>query len=75
MTRLHFPHHGSEQKICGAARSGEPALACSGAFVALPNQNSQDSAPDIYETPELTDDTSTVPVRVFLLDTQQGLPN
>lgn len=24
----------------------------------------QDSAPDIYETPELTDDTSTVPVRI-----------
>jgi hypothetical protein len=24
----------------------------------------QDSAPDIYETPELTDDLSTVPVRL-----------
>lgn len=24
--------------------------------------NFQDTAPDIYETPELTDDTSTVPV-------------
>ena len=34
------------------------------AFAAKANQ-SQDSAPDIYETPELTDDTSTVPVRVI----------
>lgn len=27
----------------------------------------QDDAPDIYETPELTDDTSTVPVRPLVL--------
>lgn len=27
------------------------------------NHGIQDSAPDIYETPELTDDASTVPVR------------
>ncbi len=26
---------------------------------------SKDTAPDIYETPELTDDNSTVPVRTY----------
>lgn len=33
----------------------------------------QDSAPDIYETPELTDDNSTVPVCILLLQFQQTL--
>lgn len=30
----------------------------------IANTKAQDDAPDIYETPDLTDDTSTVPVRL-----------
>lgn len=49
-----------QQKVCGIARSGM--------FCGLQTDNSlltlaKDSAPDIYETPELTDDNSTAPVR------------
>lgn len=52
-------YHGAQPQICGVARLGtSPRLMRS----SLTSNPYQDSAPDIYETPELTDDNSTVPV-------------
>jgi hypothetical protein len=59
--------NGFQQEICSAARSSGIRLALPTAKAPDSNFRGQDSAPDIYETPELTDDNSTVPVSLFAL--------
>jgi hypothetical protein len=52
-------HNGLQQKIRRSSRPGELYLTM---LMQLLLTASQDPAPDIYETPDLTDEASTVPV-------------
>jgi hypothetical protein len=56
----HIPDGAEQQEICGIARLGMIHWLGNTATLLT---SAKDSAPDIYETPELTDDNSTAPVR------------
>lgn len=58
--RLHIPDGAEQQEVCSIARFGILSMPSTNGAVLT---SAQDSAPDIYETPELTDDNSTAPVR------------